>query len=139
MRLEDQVAPLELARQMREMGFPQETCFGWLKPYEGPARGFPDVITGPNEPWIGALPHFQFAVICAAPTVAEMGEWLPAGCATVQLSKPFSGCDWYAHTKRGDPPQGVIAHDHGATEAEARARLLLALAQSGALDPRGLR
>lgn len=135
-----QVAPFDLAREMRELGFPQEECMcRWVNLGNGPSA------------WTVAelrLRHNFDNVICAAPTVAEMGEWLPIGFDSGSDEVAPEMVDgmrkrahkWHAYSERmhGDiDPRKPHVID-ATTEAEARARLLIALAESGALDPKAL-
>lgn len=136
MKLEDQVAPLELARKMKALGFPQKTEFVWHE--IGPGQ-----VVGPAEDGTGARYKAMTDVlvrgadrthlvipICAAPTVAEMGEWLPNFSNSFRDSQ-FIGA-WTAGSRGVDGPSPLC---EGKTEAEARARLLIALAQAGAIRP----
>ena len=105
MNLESQVAPLVLALRMKELGFPQDTGLEWYKD-EGA------VIH--RRVGIGGHATGGWSIrLCAAPTVAEMGEWF----------------------EPGSEPKRV----RGQTEAESRARLLIALAEAGAIKTEALR
>jgi hypothetical protein len=144
MKLEDQVAPLKLALKMKELGFPQETEFVWAGVgttfLNGVDVSTPEVVqrlTGQPiivVPYVGydgshgltfrlPIPH------CAAPTVAEMGEWLREGTWSVRLlnGRWTSG---RARKERGKrrPMMGST------TEAETRARMLLAAVALGQID-----
>jgi hypothetical protein len=99
MNLEDQVAPLALAQRMKELGFPQDTAFSWyvrrdaagaviedghprLRLSDGAqvADGAYDIPPGYEGSHIRReqmLVKWESRCECAAPTVAEMGEWLP--------------------------------------------------------------
>ncbi len=140
MKLEDQVAPLALAQRMKELGFPQETCFAWVSELLDNDRDAIGVFAR------HALPaHGGATTLCAAPTVAEMGEWLPLGA----FSARHDDGDWVASHPPSHDAAVVASAISGArtdsdliaiadTEAEARARLLIALAESGALDPKSV-
>lgn len=124
MKLEDQVAPLALAQRMKELGFPQETVFVWVM------RGVP--VPGvtpwgdppPHQPDVQLSHEDDTPVICAAPTVAEMGEWLPDKLGVgswASSGRYFCG---------EDDSETTIGATVAATEAEARAKMLILLATS---------
>lgn len=117
MKLEDQVAPLALAQRMKEMGFPQDTQFEW---WEEGSRSWVEA----QQNWADRAEHI------AAPTVAEMGEWLMT-CNRETASR-----------RQGNRCEAIIAllepQGSGKHEAEARASLLIALAESGAINPKAL-
>jgi hypothetical protein len=84
MKLEDQVAPLALAQLMMDQGFPQETCYAWWD-WPGMPDPSPTVQLQGSPPWRaeahprGHVLQAMGIQLCAAPTVAEMGEWMPSG------------------------------------------------------------
>jgi hypothetical protein len=122
MSIEDQVAPFIQAERMARRGFPQETLFEWCT---GRERDTDGVFLAGSRP--------DLFVICAAPTVAEMGEWMPAGDSTVRRANG----SWT--TGRGIKHSGVKASKPGSrTESESRARMLLAAAASKRIDPKSL-
>jgi hypothetical protein len=142
MKLEDQVAPLKLAVKMKELGFPQETCFVWAgvgttflngvdvsEPEVVERRTGQPIVLVAYEDYDGTtglttrlpIPH------CAAPTVAEMGEWLREGTTTVRVGARWTS--WANRKKKGDKNPG------SETEAASRARMLLAAAKHGHIVP----
>ena len=128
MRLEEQVAPLALAQRMKDLGFPQNTYFAWFAMLEksGERTGRVSRRHGRN----------LRGNDCAAPTVAGMGEWLPDMADSTHDERGHHGqVELRFWASLG--VQNAQAY-WGATEAEARARLLIALAEAGALDPKGL-
>lgn len=147
MEIDHQVAPFELAQRMNTLGFPQDTYFRWL--------GDPKShwVAGPEDAGYG--PDGGKASECAAPTVAEMGEWLPVELDSHHhlvisrrvtwfrnghwVRSELAGC-WSIHYQRESAEGGrdSLFPEGAPTEAEARARLLVALAESGALDPKSL-
>jgi len=145
MKLEDQVAPLDLARRLKALGFPQDTHFCW---HEGSE-------TDTSDPFVAETGDtFEHRILCAAPAVAEMGEWLPGQLdngrgAILETQKRNEFFDdepiedervqfIAQYSGHGFAAGEVRLKGSGATEAEARARLLIALAESGALDPKTL-
>ena len=67
MKIEKQVPTLGLCRSLKELGYPQEGVFYWCNPY---MRACSD-----SEYKIYDLPTSTKDYV--APTVAELGEWLP--------------------------------------------------------------
>lgn len=128
MTLEDQAAPLAQAQEMKALGFPQETEYSYFERDEAFALAH-SVET-----------QFDWEKRCAAPTVAEMGEWmtrrdlLPDTAPRWELTmwRDRNGNWWHDR----HPGCDEIACSGHATEAEARARLLIALANAGVLDPK---
>lgn len=147
MKLEDGVAPLELAREMKTLGFPQETLFAWYAVAGGIVA--PRDRSLARENWFSARPNTEVpsAAACAAPTVAEMGEWLPTEINGhyLEVAHALTGWSYYYANDGGDGLRSVLPCTRSQsdamafTEAEARARLLIALAKDGAIDVRGLR
>jgi hypothetical protein len=150
MTLEDQVAPLALALRMKELGFPQETCFGWFidvaqgvevpasvavrmqEPkrtasvvqathYGGPPESFP-----PPAGFVSSPAWWPPRLLCAAPTVAEMGEWL------LEFWYSRRGVNGWecGRSMRGE----LVEMGEGRTEAEARAKTLIVAVEERLLD-----
>lgn len=68
MKLEDICVSLELAKELRDAGYPQEdSLFYWVK------KATEISVMGK-----GVMEYAPEAVICAAPTCAEIGDKLPA-------------------------------------------------------------
>lgn len=123
MKLEDQVAPLELARELKALGLPQRTLHYWTK--EGS-------VQTETEPWAGMDGTVHGEADCAAPTVAEMGEWLPSYAFSFQHEGR-----WRIEAEAYNDA-GLHGWDFK-TEAEARARLVIALAKRGVVSPQEYR
>jgi len=132
MNLESQVAPLAEALRMKELGFPQDTEFTWW-------RTLPDGKPQVEGPVGGYYESHEFEALCAAPTVAEMGEWMPRSIGEYGLEvTAWESGVW--NLSYFDEKGNTLDHyGTGSSEAEARARLLIALAESGALDVKGLK
>ncbi len=67
MKLEKQVVSLELAKQLKEAGYPQESLFYWVA--YGNKKG--------AEIWYKGeivTQAVKDCILCSAPTVAELGE-----------------------------------------------------------------
>jgi len=132
MKLEDQVVSLALAKEMKELGVPQHSIFGWYQyecynPYieykdlEERARVERMAVKGYSED-----PTF----LCSAPTVAELGEMLPGHIKTTDNSwnslhttKLENGNEWLIAYY----PDEIKAN----TEANARAKMILHLIKEG--------
>lgn len=137
MKLESQVAPLALAQRMKALGFPGEdrTLFVWITA-EADGREWPPCVTLYRDAAVSGNEY-----LAPAYSVAEMLVWLPA--LTYTLRKKY-GADEGA-TACAEDAWDVNDNDEGRWAcyslgiAESLALLLLNLAESGALDPRGLR
>ena len=118
MKLQDQVVSFDVAKQLKEAGYPQE---GWFyhtwdnfgnKVYRGISSAKPCNI---QNGW----------GYCIAPTVAELGEALPHLCDS---NKHCDNKGWSCfHVTRGDLTV------EAKTEADARALMYLKLKQEGLL------
>lgn len=115
MKLEDQVVSLELAKRLKELGVKQNSYFWWH--------------FGDKESWLntyGPQPN-QFAPSVAAFTVAELGEMLPLNCRTRRsIDEPGF---WLIDSL------GVDHFFRDRFEANARAKMLIHLIESGVVKP----
>ena len=98
-----------LQSKMKELGFPQETVFSWAKWVSKGGAEHLAIMETADEEW---------DFICAAPTVAEMGEWMPGYCSSMKTVDGWEAEDDY-----------LEAPCDGKTEAECRAKLLVMLAE----------
>lgn len=128
--LEQQVAPLVESQRLKELGMPQDTLFYW--------DGTGLLFCYENTPFCyvpskrALLLDVDLALpFTAAPTIAELGELLllPRAYHDTRLydfPKPFYHGD-------GRQTWGTLdaVIEDSATEVEARARLLIALAERG--------
>jgi hypothetical protein len=145
MKIEQQVVSLKLAKQLKEAGYPQDdsywswaissTIFSCLKcGYE--EERLPQLVNT-----IQCIGPAYSETIAAAPTVAELGEKLPATikpnvkpfnesycmlemvkdekCWAIQYFQPSSGCQYHQEV--------------ATTEADARAKMWLYLKEKGLL------
>lgn len=137
MEIEKQVCSLELAKRLKELGVKQESCFYW------------DSIDGGKLfLWkIGDLISFSYEETYASPSeysysafsVVELGEMLPHhtpsmkdgqgfSCSTL-ISEDGEVTHWDTHIRDVDEnfsPQTIW----GATEADARAKMLIYLIEN---------
>jgi len=137
MRVEDQVVSLELARLLKEDGYPQESSyFSWR------AADFK------GTRWALTAPHMvldrAFRPTFAAPTAAEIGEVLPGEIYLpyksgkprkhphrLYMQRLLNDSVWDIKYVSGRSYQDIS--ERGATEAEARARMWLRLKRKGLL------
>jgi hypothetical protein len=116
MKLEQQVASLDLAKRLKELGVKQESHFYWRKLTE-------------DDGWEVWDSTGLYGKTCSAFTVAELGEMLPKGYAvfSVNLDWPLykPGMEWCCES--GDLERNQFAP----TEADARAKMLIYLIENG--------
>jgi hypothetical protein len=147
--LEQQVAPLDLCRRLKELGAPQDSEFMW---YAGKvttwwAREFArDLLTAEQvsvayDPEAVARYRAAQDTVCAAYTVAELGALLPLHVEADDESGGYWFHVWrtpgehhgaqYVRNSRTHSRLDAIASGAGATEAEARGALLVELVERG--------
>lgn len=131
MQIEDQVVSLELAKKLKELGVNQDSLFWWCSPRE-------------NFYWVRYSPLKEFPVVCSAFTVAELGEMLPIGYASVRrgngiirdgikiTSYEMFSSDIEQMEKDGTIGENTIVKFESEwrieeTEADARAKMLIHL------------
>jgi len=118
MKLEQQVVSLELAKELKELGYPQESLFYWY-------------LTNPSstKEWIltrGRFPSSEY--FCSAFIVSELGEMLPAhdGEAYYITQKGLFGNSWFC-TRCRLTDMKDLHQEEAKTEADARAKMLIYL------------
>lgn len=123
MKLEDQVVSLELAKKLKELGVKQESLFWWhecQRPEDGHVWSY-------IENYYRIDTDRAFEEVVAAFTVAELGEMLPPGRKSWRYTD-FDGCKWMC--------EQVGHHEEAATEADARAKMLIYLIENKLVDPK---
>lgn len=144
MPLEQQVCLLELAQRLKELGVPQEGLFNWMwyqkkttqeEEWDLDGCGGWGLIS--KDRHSGRSWNREWDTRCVAFTVAELGEMLPP--ATWYTRKMFVE-DWTVleETSNGLIDKGVTAKHMNireATEADARAKLLIYLIEQKSIDP----
>ena len=121
MNIEKQVVSLELAKQLKDAGYPQEGLWWWTNRM-GRFRIVSDV------------PHTQYVtdIYYAAPTVAELGEKIKGVCFSWYGTYVKDNECWYVFwaedTQSFRDKQWITDAD---TEANARAKMLLYLHKEG--------
>jgi len=120
--IEREVPSLKLAQHMKELGFPQEGIWYWnqsnkLNKYE--------VHQGP---WI---PDYWKRIVMA-PTIGQMGEWLPTGYFTKRLEgETYWILGWDINKINLDFTSRI--------EADTRAKCLIHLAEKKLIDVKSLK
>jgi len=123
MKIEDQVCSLELAKRLKELGVKQNSYFKWTywsaAPKDNP-YAIPLVVRYDHE-----LTQGERAEVCAAFTVAELGEMLPAFYMPVRDDEVHDGdAKWLCV----EPEPFDRYYEH--TEADARAKMLIYLIEN---------
>lgn len=130
MRLEEQVASLELCKRLKELGVKQESLWHWDLDHKSGSPGLYYQV-GPTLELLGKS-NFgprKFAAF----TVAELGEMLP--CFAVS-QRYFSAKDnqqeWdcYSDNSEDDGVWGYEERAIASTEADARAKMLIHLLEN---------
>lgn len=122
MKIEKQVCSLELSKELKENGYPQEGLFWWNR-------------------WESPYPHHTvenkklFKDCIIAPTVSELGEALPKEVMSQRKigMREQDKDKWCCFEKI--PNRGAIGLSFMAdTEADARAKMWLYLKKNGLLE-----
>lgn len=120
--LEKQVVSLELAKRLKELGAPQDSLFVYRH-----WRGCGQVIVDKKKEKYFDYPHYrkikpQTSVICAAYTVAELGELLRNGRVPMSISREEDKLRrWLCTSYRTN----ISTTFNADTEADARALCLI--------------
>lgn len=144
MKLEEQVTSLELSKQLKELGVPQESLFYWSSPADFPKRHALYHTNGEQRLYYqpSAMPEWG----CSAFTVAELGARFPRfvkiphpeGPAQVNYTDGYieSHQSWYftkwvcsLHVEKS-----IWHHEVQLTEADARAKMLIYLIENGLVE-----
>ena len=123
MKLEEELVSLELSRELKETGYPQEGLWWWTDWRGGYAKGHPSYKK--TLKWVigneDRARHFENAIV--APTVAELGMALD------YYTKSYQGTtgNWYVDWFNEERTRAEFAN----TEADARAKMWLYLKKEG--------
>ena len=133
--LEQQVANLALSKELKELGFPQETYFHWIFRRRLVGRKTKGIIVEPV--WV--LDCCRYGITeesIAAPTAAELGEILPKGIKTWKGFNPWQKFEWWCNNR--DMPFKTLLEGaentyqaDGNTEVNAKTKMLIHLAKQG--------
>ena len=77
MKLEIQQVNLDLSKQLKEAGYPQEGLWWWTEWSTGTVDTDISICADSELLRVDGTEYGQFMRICIAPTVAELGERLP--------------------------------------------------------------
>lgn len=135
MKLEDQVASLELCKRLKELGVNQESLFYWIKLIEGGDLDY-DLIN--DLDFRNLLESTQQGNRCfSAFTVAELGEMLPRNYHSWRFqSDGFENGEWVC--AYFSQPEFEASSEYWAnekTEADVRAKMLIHLIEKGIVKP----
>jgi len=111
MNPEHGVTSLELSKQLKDAGFPQDESYWSWDAYRDP---------------ICIVRSMEADAPIAAPSVAELGEWLPCSFATRRITGYFDH-----NFKVYNSPGRGYHHEFAPTEAEARGLMALWLLEDG--------
>ena len=130
LKLEAQVPSLELCKKLKSFSYPQEGLFWWTNTWD-------------KDEWqVDMYPIIEVMkdgkkrkpVKFIAPTVAEMGEWLPNYVKDdtnyLQIVKSNDGKFWFIQYDNGFGNMET----EGKTEANARAKCLIWLVENDYID-----
>lgn len=129
MRLEDQVASLELCKRLKELGVKQESVWEWMQFHHTQEHR---LVRG----GMSSLPTLAKDTQVSAFTVAELGEILPDNSKTYRYNfgSKHPGTGW--HATHLDVCVNWERHEALAdTEADARAKMLIYLIEKGIVKP----
>jgi len=126
MELEKQVCSLDLAKKLKGLGVKQESCFIWVE-----SANFGVRLTPENESFYLEL-HGSIARLASAFTTAELGEMLPKldGRGWIETTRMTSTWDCTFCVSTGNDLYRISV----ATEADARAKMLLYLIENKLLN-----
>ena len=129
MKIEKQVVSLELAKQLKDNGYPQkEGLWWWVESYWGDGTMLRwDIIAKENLDKVNGNQEF------VAPTVVELGEALPMEPEpkTYFETTRIAFGNWIVEYKKGI--RRPLAMQMGNTEADARAKMWLYLKKESLL------
>ena len=126
MKLENQVVSLELSKQLKEAGYKQEGLWWWSIQKPETKKEYPRFKANPRiESYIEKENKFWYRVV--APTVAELGEALPATLLFKTIVTYKTNTEYFCETWPTTKDLGEWAD----TEANTRCKMLLYLVKEG--------
>lgn len=144
MKLEQQVASLELAKKLKHLGVEQKSLFWWFRVHSDIWKlgTMAEMMNTAVDVGQSTTPQFDD---CGAFTVAELGELLPAFNPDaspfqqlhIRKNRNANGSEWsvvYCNQRLGTFSQFVFFAD---TEADARAKMLIYLIENGFIETEG--
>ena len=127
MKLQDQVVSLELSKQLKEAGYPQEGIWWWIKG-KNHMKGKIELSLDNPSSTVGFV---HWSKIAVAPTVAELGEALPKRYASMINDNDNEGYQAMCWCMSNEPRD--IKPMYAPTEADARAKCWLYLKKENLL------
>ena len=132
MKLESQVVSLELAKEMKELGFEQESLWSWVQ-WNMHKKHLPEKLVYEIAPTEDAPYFSDKREQCSAYTVAELGEMILNHCN--EYAQGYVDCGCFYHFQYGRRGSGSMIEGIGKTftasdednEADARAKMLIYL------------
>lgn len=131
MKLEQICVSLELAKKLKESGYPQESLFSWV---QSPVTGDKIMLSSTLS---DECPNCYFHAV--APTVAELGEVLPDKirfdnrCYFFLTTWKRKAGEFAVKYKPDDKERCYLPAKIAKTEANARAKMWLYLKKEGLL------
>lgn len=127
--LEQQVCSLELAKKLKALGVKQESYFLWceIKESGGSITSHVFACEHENAEDFAMVKGDEVVGVYSAFTVAELGEMLPRQCTQSRTEEEVRV--HYAWGLSGYEENNFFA----ATEADARAKMLIHLLETGAI------
>jgi len=129
MKLEQQVCSLELAKQLKELGFKQDSLFWWQDCGDGTV----ELMYGKTDSNFGIPVQYYYP----AYTVAELGEMLPNGNYSfryIGVEKWAAGNNLYNYNANMQGKMVKVTEKESKTEADARAKMLIYLKENKLID-----
>jgi len=117
MKLEQQVVSLELAKELKELGYPQESLFYWSVPLieKAVTKEQEELKKCKTELYYRGNDWGEYFESVSAPTVAELGEVLKGKYPMCIKGETIVAGKWRIDSFEAD------------TEADARAKMLIYL------------
>jgi len=125
MKLEEQVANIEPAKEMKDLGSKQDAHFSYFQVDEW------NVVLRETREMFNPNSYSTInkdTFICSAPTVAELGEMLPEEYNTAYLLNDKEEKNWGAYKNRMYQTNPSVKAE---TEADARAKMWIWLKKEG--------
>ena len=140
MKLENEVPQLKYCKRLEELGYNSAGLYRWM---ENPKVGKSQVISTVEpcsevKKWheVDKIDEELENTYHLAPTLAEMGEWLPGSITTdikeywLNITKPSNQLGLWRVRYTNTIGKGSYSVEHGKTETDARAKMLIYLAKS---------
>lgn len=121
--LEKQVCSLEISKELKELGVPQDSLWWWVNHWQATSYMW-DILPKDEDDKVNK--HIS------AFTCSELGEMFPEWASSVKLPKSHGFRKWVALERS----KIEVEAD---TEADARGRMLIYLIKQGHINPKELK